>query len=178
MRDEMSYKGNRLFCSQCKYYSKEEIINGQSIRKSCKNIDHNIIQLRPSIFGGYEESYRLTDICNYYKPKAYIKNSNYTNIDSYIYFLENDFYETPKCYKLKGLSTIRHFRTITLRILKEDLEIQVPLYDWLKGTWKIDNKIKYKSIYKLIKNKNGLYKKRKLIDYKEFNEFGWYQIKI
>ena len=51
MRDEMSYKGNRLFCSQCKYYSKEEIINGQSIRKSCKNIDHNIIQLRPSIFG-------------------------------------------------------------------------------------------------------------------------------
>ena len=121
----MSYKGNRLFCSQCKYYSKEEIINGQSTRKSCKNIDHNIIQLRPSIFGGYEESYRLTDICNYYKPKAYIKNSNYTNIDSYIYFLENDFYETPKCYKLKGLSTIRHFRTITLRILKEDLEIQV-----------------------------------------------------
>ena len=178
MRDEMSYKGNRLFCSQCKYYSKEEIINGQSTRKSCKNIDHNIIQLRPSIFGGYEESYRLTDICNYYKPKAYIKNSNYTNIDSYIYFLENDFYETPKCYKLKGLFTIRHFRTITLRILKEDLEIQVPLYDWLKGTWKIDNKIKYKSIYKLIKNKNGLYKKRKLIDHKEFNEFGWYQIKI
>ena len=174
----MSYKGNRLFCNQCKYYSKEKSINEKLMRKPCKNIDHNIIQLRPKIFGGYEEAYRLTDICNYYEPKEYIKNSNYTNIDSYIYFLENDFYETPKCYKLKGLSNIKHFITITIRIPSEDLEIQVPLYDWLKGTWKIGNTIKYKSLYKLIKNKNGDYKKRELIECMESNDFGWYDIRI
>lgn len=174
----MSYKGNRLFCNQCKYYSKEESVDGKLIRKPCKNIDHNIIQLHPYIFGGYEESYRKTDICNYYEPKEYIKNSNYTNIDSYIDFLENDFYDTPEYYKLKGMSTIKHFRTITIRIPAEDLEIQVPLYDWLKGTWKIGNTIKYKSLYKLIKNKKGNYKKRKLIEHMKSNDFGLYDIRI
>lgn len=174
----MKYKGNRLFCNQCKYYSKEEFIDGKLIRSPCKNIDHNIFQLKPKIFGGYEEAYRLSDICCYYKPKEYIKNSNYTDIYSYIYFLENEFYKTPKFYKSKGITIIKNFKTVTIRIPQEDLEILIPFYDWIIGTWKVDNRIKYKTLYKLIKNKNGIYKKRELIEHKKYNEFGWYDIKI
>ena len=170
------YKGNRLFCNQCKHYGVEEFIDGKSVRKPCKNIDHNIIQLRPKIFGGYEEAYRLSDICFHFKPKQYIKNSNFTDINSYIKYLNEDFYKTNSVYVKKGFSVIKHFRSITIRIPNEDIEIEVPLFDWLNGTWKKDKKIKYKSIWKLIKNKNGDYKKRKLIELKPLGEFGWYDI--
>ena len=55
---------------------------------------------------------------------------------------------------------------------------------WLRGTWKEGNKIRYKKISRLIKNKKGEYYKMELIDTVDIRtdeiyrgKFKWYELK-
>ena len=137
---------NKLMCSWCQYHIHEGI--GY---KPCPNLDHDKIQLRPKVFGGYDKAYYVCEICSYYKPAKWIKYPSFTNIEDYIEFLDKEFYEPSNYQKKLGISKIKQFGYVSIRIPSEDLEIEVPLIHWLKGTWREGNKIRYKKVSKLIK---------------------------
>ena len=177
LEDLLKYKGNRLFCKQCKFYGREYFDNGELKRHPCKSIDHDILQIRPQIFNGYSGAYDFTEICNHYEPAKYIKNPSFNNMEDYIEWLSKCYHTTSEYYEQEGYIAIKHFHYVTLRIPKDDIEIEIPLYDWNMGTWRKGNKIKYKELWKLIKRKDGKYHKRKLIDRPELKTFGWYEIK-
>ena len=71
----------------------------------------------------------------------------YTDINDYLEWLKEEWYDTNTVYKKRGLERIQHLEYVTLRIPSKDIEIRVPLYDWMMGTWKNGNKIKYKEVY-------------------------------
>lgn len=162
------YEGNKLFCRFCKYHSKLTYREGELCVPPCRNIDHNTIKFKPQIFNGYDGAYDNCHICSHYAPKSYIRNSNFTNIEEYIEWLDTIEYETPQKYKDKRLSTIRHFLYVTLQV--KDVILRVPLYNWLNGTWLEDNKIIYKLMYKIEKNKMVI------LDEPKLGEFNYYQL--
>ena len=170
---------NKLRCSWCQYHIHEGI--GY---KPCPNLDHDKIQLRPQVFNGYSGAYDSCEICLHYKSAKWIKNPTFTNIEDYIEFLDKEWYEPSNYQKAISISNLKQFRYVSIRIPSEDLEIEVPLIHWLKGTWKEGSKIRYKKISRLIKNKKGEYYKMELIDTVDIKtdevyhgEFKWYELK-
>ena len=168
----------RLTCNRCKYHKCEGVKY-----LPCKMIDHDKIQLKPSVFGGYAKSYDFNDICYFYEPAEYIKNPSFTNIEEYVKYLSEEWYEPSNFKKKVGINEVKQFRYVVLRIPSKDLEFHVPLYDWIMNTWKDGNKIKYKEVAKLVKNKKGEYYKREIIDRIDvktdeidINNFKWYDI--
>lgn len=116
--------------------------------------------------------------------RKWIKNPTFTNIEDYIEFLDKEWYEPSNYQKAIGISNLKQFRYVSIRIPSEDLEIEVPLIHWLKGTWRNENKIRYKKISRLIKNKKGEYYKMELIDTVNIKtdevyhgEFKWHELK-
>lgn len=161
------YRGNRLTCNMCKFKPKD-ILNPEP----CKSLDHNIIKLYPKTFSGYSGSINSLEICGHYKPAKWIKNSSFNNIEEYIDFMDNEWHITSNYYKEKGLSSIRHFRYISLII--QDIWVEVPLYDWMMNTWRIDNRIKYIRMYEIKRNAKGKITKKIRIDSLKLGEFDYY----
>lgn len=168
----------RLTCGFCKFHKW-----GGLKWQPCKMIDHNKIQLIPKVFGGYDKSYYFNDICCFYEPAEYIKNPSFTNIEEYVKYLSEEWYEPSKFMKMVGINEVKQFKYVGLRIPSKDLEFHVPLYDWIMNTWKDGNKIKYKEVSKLVKNKKGEYYKKEIIDRIDvktdeidINNFKWYDI--
>lgn len=165
----------RLTCSRCEYHQSDGV--GY---KPCKMIDHDKIQLRPAIYGGYTKAYDWNDICCFYEPAKYIKNPSFTNIKDYVDYLDMEWYEPSKYQKRLGISKVKHYRHVTIRIPSKDLEIEIPLYDWIMNTWRNGSMIKFKRVYKLLKNNKENYYKRELIDVSvvdvDKDNFKWYDI--
>lgn len=156
----MAYEGNVLKCKFCKHYSMEKFNTDtqELYREPCKNIDHNVYQIRPNIFNGYEGAYSNGCICKYFEPKSCYRSITYKNIEEYIEFLRDN---SPRYefYRKKGIDSFKEFETKTIRIPSQDIEIGVPLLDWIMGTWKNEDIVKFKFIKYLGKRKNGEYYK-------------------
>ncbi|MGL5380402.1 hypothetical protein [Clostridium sp.] len=164
------YEGNRLFCGTCKHVSRSMIENGKEKYTKCKNIDHDKIKLYPKIYGGYSESIRNCEICGHYEPKEYIKNPSFKNMEEYIDFMENEWYDTTEYYKSKGISKFKDCKWVSLII--EDIWIEVSLYDWMSNSWICEDTIKYIGLYKIKRDSKGKMKSRKAIDNLPLGERG------
>ena len=164
----------RITCKWCKYHDFDKNKVGYS---PCKMIDHDLIQLRPKAFGGYSKAFDNNDICYFYEPAEFIKNPSFTNIEEYTKWLSEEWFVNTKSQKRQGFDKIKHFQYVTLRIPSEDIELEIHLYDWLMNTWREGNKIKYKKLSKLIKNKKGKYYKKEVLDTPDVKSFGIYEFK-
>lgn len=170
------YEGNKLNCKSCEFVSNFKIIKGIKKYSACKNIDHDKIKLYRRIFSGYEDSLNSCCICKYYKPKKYIKNSKFKNIEEYIEFLDLELYQTSEYYKIKGLNTLKHFKSIAVII--DNLWIDIPMYDWINDTWKTDNKIKYIRLFEIKINSDGKFIKKIRKDNLEIGSFGFLELEV
>lgn len=163
------YNGCRLTCKMCEFKPKNILKY-----EPCKAIDHDVIKLYPKTFNGYSGSIDSLEICGYYKPAKWIKNSSFKNMEEYIEFMDNEWYVTSKYYKDKGYNSIKNFQYISFII--KDIWLEVSLYDWMANTWNVDDKIKYIRKYEIKRNIKGEILRKIRIDNLKLGEYDYYSI--
>lgn len=161
----MKYRGNLITCSSCKYSPQFKI--GDKIEyEGCKNLDHHKLRLYTKIFSGYSGSIHSCHICNKYTPAEWdISGQNeWTDIDDYIDFMQNEYYrygDKVKCIKTTKTGSV--IICIGGYDCYGEIHYIISLYDWLKGEWLKNDKIKYLYKKKVIRTSKGKPKTTELI---------------
>lgn len=141
-------------CNECLYRPDFKIVNHEFEYRPCKMIDHKTIRLYTKLFGGYDDSIYSCPICYHYKPAKWDTSSRqeWNGIDAYIEYLEKDVNRQYVTLCVGGYDCYGEY------------QFKVSLLDWLRGDAVKENKIKYKSKYKVLRTPGGKPTKTEFID--------------